>query len=124
MLATMDIAITKVERSKLQDLNLENLPFGKYFTDHMLEADYENGEWKNIEIKPFQPLLLSPSLAALHYGQAIFEGVKAYKNADGDAFVFRPQDNFTRFNISAERMQMPLVPEDLFIEGMKQLVAL
>lgn len=124
MLATMEIATTKVERSKLQDLNLENIPFGRYFSDHMLEADYENGEWKNIEIRPYQPLLLSPSLAALHYGQAIFEGIKAYKDEDGEAYIFRPQDNFRRFNISAERMQMPPVPEDLFMEGMKQLVAL
>lgn len=120
----MDISITKAERSKLQDLSLENLPFGKYFTDHMLEADYENGEWKNVEIKPYQPLLLSPSLAALHYGQAIFEGIKAYKDADGNAYISRPHDNFTRFNISAERMQMPQVPEELFMEGMRQLVAL
>ena len=124
MIATMDIAVNKVERSKLQDLNLDNLPFGKFFTDHMLEADYESGEWKNIEIKPYQPLLLSPSLAALHYGQAIFEGVKAYKDADGNAYIFRPQDNFTRFNVSAQRMQMPAVPEELFIDGMKQVVAL
>ncbi len=124
MTAAMDISITKAERSKLQDLNLENLPFGKYFSDHMLEADYENGEWKNIEIKPYQPLLLSPSLAALHYGQSIFEGIKAYKNAEGEAFIFRPHDNFQRFNVSAQRMQMPTVPEELFIEGMKQLVAL
>ena len=124
MTVAMDISIRKAERSKLQDLNLENLPFGKYFTDHMLEADYENGEWKNIEIKPYQPLLLSPSLAALHYGQAIFEGIKAYKDSEGNAFIFRPQDNFKRFNISAERMQMPAVPEELFIEGMRQLIDL
>ena len=124
MLATMDIAVTKVEQSKLQDLNLENIPFGKFFSDHMLEADYENGEWKNVEIKPYQPLLLSPSVAALHYGQAIFEGIKAYKDNEGAAFIFRPQDNFRRFNISAERMQMPAVPEEIFMEGMKQLVAL
>jgi branched-chain amino acid aminotransferase len=124
MTAAMDILITKAETSKLKDLNLDALPFGRYFTDHMLEADYENGEWKNIEIKPYQPLLLSPSVAALHYGQAIFEGIKAYKNAEDDAFIFRPQDNFKRFNISAERMQMPVVPEELFIEGMKQLIAL
>jgi len=124
MIASMDIAINKVERSKLQDLNLENLPFGKFFTDHMLEADYEGGEWKNIEIKPYQPLLLSPSVAALHYGQAIFEGIKAYKDAKGNAYIFRPYDNYKRFNISAERMQMPAVPEDIFMEGMKQLVAL
>src|SRR5829696_8426987 len=124
MLATLDITVTRAEQSKLKDINLENVPFGKYFTDHMLEADYENSEWKNVEIKPYQPLLLSPSLAALHYGQAIFEGIKAYKNQDGEAFIFRPYDNFKRFNISAERMAMPSVPEDIFMEGMKQLVAL
>lgn len=90
----------------------------------MLEADYENGEWKNAEIKPYQPLLLEPSVAAIHYGQAIFEGIKAYKHQNGEAFIFRPKDNYSRFNISAERMQMPAVPEELFIEGMRQLVAL
>jgi branched-chain amino acid aminotransferase len=124
MIAAMDISITKAETSKLKDLDLENLPFGRFFSDHMLEADYENGEWKNIEIKPYQPLLLSPSLAALHYGQAIFEGIKAYKDRNGNPFIFRPYDNFHRFNISAERMQMPAVPEELFIEGMRQLIAL
>ncbi|MBN8674150.1 MAG: branched-chain amino acid aminotransferase [Chitinophagales bacterium] len=124
MIAAMDISVTKAETSKLKDLDLENLPFGRFFSDHMLEADYENGEWKNIEIKPYQPLLLSPSLAALHYGQAIFEGIKAYKDRNGNPFIFRPYDNFHRFNISAERMQMPPVPEELFIEGMRQLIAL
>jgi len=118
----MEIPVTKVERSKLNDIPLENIPFGKYFTDHMLEADYENGEWKNVEIKPYQPLLLSPSLAALHYGQAIFEGIKAYKDPQGNASIFRPYDNFRRFNISAGRMEMPAVPEDIFIEGMRKLV--
>src|ERR1700709_2551498 len=98
MIASMDITVNKAEHSKLQDLSLENLPFGKYFTDHMLEADYEDGEWKNIEIKPYQPLLLDPSTAAIHYGQAIFEGIKAYKDKDGNAFIFRPYDNLKRFN--------------------------
>ncbi len=124
MTAAMDITITKAERSKLQDLNLENLPFGKYFSDHMLEADYENGEWKNVEIKPYQPLLLNPSVAAIHYGQSIFEGIKAYKDRQGEAYIFRPHDNFRRFNISAERMQMPAVPEEIFMDGMKQLIQL
>lgn len=124
MIDAFRIPVTKIERSKLHDIPLENIPFGKYFTDHMLEADFENGEWRNVEIKPYQPLLISPSLAALHYGQAIFEGVKAYKNASGEAFIFRPHDNFKRFNLSAERMQMPPVPEHLFVDGMKQLVAL
>jgi branched-chain amino acid aminotransferase len=124
MIAASSIPVTKIERSKLNDIPLENIPFGRYFTDHMLEADYENGEWKNIEIKPYQPLLMSPSMAAIHYGQSIFEGIKAYKDGKGNAFIFRPHDNFKRFNISAERMQMPLVPEDLFIEGMRQLIEL
>ena len=124
MIAAVDINVTKVEHSKLNDLSLENIPFGKYFSDHMLEADYENGEWKNVEIKPYQPLVIEPSLMALHYGQSIFEGIKAYKDADGNAVVFRPYDNFKRFNISAERMCMPAVPEEVFIEGMKQLIEL
>ena len=122
MIAAADFNITKVERSKLNDMNLQNLPFGKFFTDHMLEADYEDGEWKNVEIKPYQPLLLSPSVAALHYGQSIFEGIKAYKNKQGEAYIFRPFDNFRRFNISAARMAMPEVPEEIFIEGMRQLI--
>ena len=124
MTAAVDINVTKVELSKLNQLSLENLPFGKYFTDHMLEADYENGEWKNVEIKPYQPLLLEPSLSALHYGQAIFEGIKAYRDKAGSAYIFRPYENFKRFNLSAERMCMPVVPEEIFIEGMKLLVDL
>jgi len=124
MIAAADFNITKVERSKLNDINLENIPFGKYFTDHMLEVDYEDGEWKTVEIKPYQPLLMAPSLAAIHYGQAIFEGIKAYKHPDGEAYMFRPQDNFRRFNISAERMQMPQVPEEIFMEGLRTLINL
>ncbi len=124
MIAAADFNITKVERSKLKDINLENIPFGKYFTDHMLEVDYEDGEWKTPEIKPYQPMLMEPSLAAIHYGQAIFEGVKAYKNEAGEAYIFRPHDNFKRFNASAERMQMPAIPEYIFMEGMKMLIEL
>jgi branched-chain amino acid aminotransferase len=122
MIDVMEMKITLAQRSKLQEISLDHLPFGKYFTDHMLEADYENGEWKHVEIKPYQPLLLEPSLAALHYGQAIFEGIKAYRNQEGHAAIFRPLDNFKRFNISAERMQMPAVPEEIFMEGMRQLI--
>ena len=124
MIAAADFNITRIERSKLKDINLENIPFGKYFTDYMLEVDYEDGEWKTPEIKPYQPLLLEPSLAAIHYGQSIFEGVKAYKNPEGEAQIFRPIDNFKRFNLSAKRMQMPEVPEYIFMEGMKTLINL
>lgn len=124
MIAASDFSITKVNNSKLEDIVLENIPFGKYFTDHMLEADYDDGVWKNIEIKPFQPLSISPALAAIHYGQAIFEGVKAYKYADGRSAIFRPYDNFKRFNLSAERMQMPQVPEHIFMDGLQALLDL
>jgi len=124
MTEALDILVTKVERSKLNEMNFDELPFGRYFTDHMLEADYENGEWKNVEIKPYQPLLMEPSMAALHYGQAIFEGIKAYKDENSNAFIFRPYDNLRRFNLSAERMNMPTVPEEIFIEGMRRLIAL
>ena len=124
MIDAMDIRVTKVERSKINEINFNDLPFGKYFTDHMLEADFEGGEWQSVEIKPYQPLQLEPSLAALHYGQAIFEGIKAYKNREGKAFILRPYDNFKRFNISADRMQMPQVPEEIFIEGMRRLIEL
>jgi branched-chain amino acid aminotransferase len=124
MVAAADFNITKVERSKLNEMSLENIPFGKYFSDHMLEVDFEDEEWKTVEIKPYQPLLLSPSVAALHYGQSIFEGMKAYRNKENDALIFRPFDNLKRFNISAKRMQMPQIPEEIFIEGLKELIKL
>ena len=124
MIAAPGFHITRVERSKLTDINLENLPFGKYFTDHMLEVDFEQGKWNIPEIKPYQPLLLEPSLAALHYGQSIFEGIKAYKNSRGEAHIFRPSDNHQRFNISADRMFMPAVPEEIFMDGMRELINL
>ena len=124
MVAAAEFNVTRAERSKLHTLTLESIPFGKYFTDHMLETDYEDGEWKTVGIKPYEPLLLSPSLAALHYGQAIFEGVKAFKNQAGEVQIFRPYENFKRFNISAERMEMPKIPEEIFMGGMKRLVKL
>lgn len=124
MIAAADFLVTKIDKSKLSEINLENVPFGKYFTDHMLEVDCINGEWQTPQIKPYQDLQLSPATAALHYGQAIFEGIKAYATADGSVQIFRPYDNFKRFNISAQRMQMPEVPEEIFMDGMKKLIAL
>lgn len=117
-----NISVSRIEKSRLNNASLENIPFGKHFTDHMLVADYINGKWENVSIVPYENLSLSPSLAALHYGQAIFEGVKAYRDKSGNAFIFRPHDNFNRFNISARRMNMPEVPESIFIEGMRQLI--
>jgi len=122
MTASANFNITLIESSKLHAMSLEDLPFGRYFTDHMLEVDYEKGKWKKAEIKPYHALSFDPSLSALHYGQAIFEGVKAYKNQEGEPMIFRPYENLKRFNLSADRMEMPQVPEEIFIEGMKELV--
>jgi branched-chain amino acid aminotransferase len=124
MIAALDIQVTKTLKSRLSEMDFNNLPFGKYYTDHMLEVDYKDGHWQKVAIRPFQSLSLSPGLSAIHYGQSIFEGIKAYKDREGNPFIFRPFDNFRRFNLSAERMQMPAVPEEIFIEGMRRLIEL
>jgi branched-chain amino acid aminotransferase len=124
MIAALDIQVTKTSKSRLSEIDFDHLPFGKHFTDHMLEVDYADGEWKKVVIRSFQDLSLSPALAAIHYGQSIFEGIKAYKDREGHPFIFRPFDNFRRFNLSAERMNMPVVPEEIFVEGMRRLVEL
>ncbi|MCA6473736.1 MAG: branched chain amino acid aminotransferase, partial [Chitinophagaceae bacterium] len=118
------IQIIRVDKSALGDLDFKNLPFGKVFTDHLLEADYIDGQWTNVCIRPFHSLQLSPATAVFHYGQAIFEGIKAYKTEDGKVSIFRPEENFKRFNLSAVRMDMPEVPESIFMEGMRQLIEL
>jgi branched-chain amino acid aminotransferase len=123
-MSTHSIPVTKNQNPKLPTYNMDEIAFGKNFSDHMLVADYENGEWKNVEIKPYAPFQVDPSCATLHYGQTIFEGVKAYKNEKGEVVIFRPDQNFIRFNTSAERMQMPAIPEWIFMEGMKQLIKL
>ena len=118
------IKITKGTKSRLNEIDFDNLAFGKVYADHMLVADFDGKEWTNAEILPFQHLSVSPSNAAWHYGQAIFEGIKAYKDPQGRPVIFRPYDNFKRFNSSAERMGMVTVPEWLFIGGLDLLVGL
>jgi len=118
------IAIQKTEKSRLSEFDQNNIVFGKLFSDHMFMADYADGKWSEAEIMPYGPIPMTPALSALHYGQAIFEGMKAYKNDKGEVFLFRPYDNHKRINISAERMAMPTIPEELFMEGLKQLVKL
>jgi branched-chain amino acid aminotransferase len=124
MAETMDIPVTRVKRSRLAEMDFNHLPFGRYFSDHMLEADYADGQWRKVSIRPYQPISFEPSLMALHYGQSIFEGIKAYRFQNGEAVIYRPYDNLRRFNISADRMEMPAVPEHIFIDGMRQLIAL
>jgi branched-chain amino acid aminotransferase len=121
---TLKIDIQPTRKSRISELDIENLVFGRMFSDHMLVADYKNGVWDNVHIVPYEKIAMSPSMSALHYGQAIFEGLKAYKNEKGEILVSRPYDNQRRLNISAERMAMPNVPEELFIEGLSQLLKL
>jgi branched-chain amino acid aminotransferase len=118
------IKVTKAATSKWDSTDFNNLPFGKLFTDHMLIAEYKDGAWGDPEILPYGPLHFDPSLTTLHYGQSIFEGIKAFRMKDGSAAIFRPYENLKRFNTSAHRMAMPDVPEFHFIEGMKQLLTL
>lgn len=123
-IATPEIKIKKTEASRIDQLNQDNIQFGKLYADHMYIAKYENGAWLTPEIIPYGNLSMSPATTFFHYGQAIFEGVKAYRNPQGEVTVFRPHDNWQRMNASAKRMAMPEVPEELFIEGMRALIEL
>ncbi len=122
MTETLDIKVTKTNHSRLQETDFSNLPFGRTFSDHMFVADYIDGEWKNFEIVPYGEIGLSPAISALHYGQAFFEGIKAYKHADGQVTIFRPDKNAIRFNKSAERLCMPALPEEIFIQSIAAVV--
>ena len=120
----ISIKITKTTHSRINTCDFNDIQFGTVFSDHMFVVDYEEGKWINPEILPFGPLSLSPSTFALHYGQAIFEGMKAYKNTNGEAQLFRPKDNIKRLNQSANRMAMAELPEEIFMEGLKQLISI
>jgi branched-chain amino acid aminotransferase len=116
--------ITRTAASRLTDELRENQPFGTTFADHMLLATCRDGRWSDGEILPFQELPMSPASSVLHYAQAIFEGFKAHRTADGRVAVFRPFENFARMNRSAARMAMPAVPQEIFIGGLLELLRL
>jgi branched-chain amino acid aminotransferase len=120
----ISIKINKTQQSRIDQCDFENIEFGKIFSDHMFKVDFMDGNWQNPQILPYGPILMAPSISALHYGQAIFEGMKAFKNPNGDALLFRPMDNIIRLNESAVRMGMPEIPEELFMEGLSTLVSL
>tara|TARA_R110002073_G_scaffold313380_3_gene485314 strand:- start:23547 stop:24602 length:1056 start_codon:yes stop_codon:yes gene_type:complete len=118
----IDIKIQPIETSKIDAVDFNNLSFGSVFSDHMFECDYINGSWINPTIKPYGPVTLNPSAKIFHYGQSIFEGMKAYKDKDGDVFLFRPSDNCKRLNISGNRMMIPEISEEIFMAGLKKLL--
>lgn len=99
-----------------------NLPFGKYFTDHQFMLDYEDGRWVNPRIVPYGPVEMDPAAMVFHYGQAVFEGMKAYRAEDGRVLLFRPEANFRRLNVSDERMCIPHLDEELALHALKQLL--
>ncbi|MGG7035566.1 MAG: branched-chain amino acid aminotransferase [Flavobacterium sp.] len=119
---TMEIDIRKVSASKINTIDFDKLTFGATFTDHMFFCDYVDGKWQKPQITPYEPFTVDPSTMVFHYGQAIFEGMKAYKDENDDVWLFRPDQNFERFNKSAERMAMPAVDEDVFMSGLHQLI--
>ncbi|GAB3835029.1 branched-chain amino acid aminotransferase [Hymenobacter jeollabukensis] len=124
MLDTLTIRTQRTPASRLGELDPANIEFGKTFADHMFVVDYTNGEWQEPQIVPFGDMTVSPANSALHYGQSIFEGMKAYRTASGEVQLFRPLDNCRRLNLSAVRMCMPEIPEELFMQGLLQLVRL
>lgn len=119
-----EIDVVPVLTSKIDSIDFENIAFGTVFTDHMLVCDFRNGQWEKPIIKPYEPFLIDPSAKVFHYGQAIFEGMKAYKDANDAVWIFRPDQNLERFNHSAERLAMPVIPETIFIDGLKKLLSI
>ena len=124
MTETLNFDVTTVAESRIHQFDPNNITFGSLFTDHMLVADYIDGQWQTPKILPFGEISYNPALASLHYGQSIFEGMKAFKNDNDEVLMFRPQDNWRRFNISADRMCMAQIPEEIFIGGLEELLRL
>ncbi len=121
---TNEIVVVKSETSKIYDVDFSNLVFGRVFTDHMFTCDFEDGKWHTPKIIPYQAMTIEPSARVFHYGQAVFEGMKAYKDEDGKIFLFRPDENAKRINTSASRLAIPEFPESYFFEGLETLLKL
>ncbi len=122
MLATIEIEKHLVGESRVSQVDFDNIPFGKVYADHMFISDFQDGEWREFRIVPYRGLQLSPATATIHYGQSVFEGMKAYKDQQGAALLFRPLDNHKRLNVSAIRMCIPEIPEEIFMAGLTDLI--
>ncbi|UTW62125.1 branched-chain amino acid aminotransferase [bacterium SCSIO 12741] len=119
-----EIRIEKTNQTRIGEFDENNLKFGREFTDHMFVADYHDGEWQDARIIPYQNLSLSPATSFIHYGQSIFEGLKAHKSENGEILVFRPDANWKRMNESAHRMCMAQLPRELFMDSIIKLLQL
>lgn len=113
--------IQKTTKTRLENFDPENFSFGNTFIDHMVICEYENGKWGDVRLVPYGPLEFTPAMMGVNYGQACFEGMKAYKDKDGQVFLFRVDKNFERINKSAERLAIPQIPKEVFIEGLMAL---
>lgn len=118
------IKITRTEKTRMDKVDFDNLGFGVYLSDHVYMSENKNGSWNEGEIKPYGPMAVEPAMCTLHYGQTIFEGMKAYMLEDGSVNLFRPDKNIDRLNISAERICIPPFPKERFLEAIKELVTL
>ena len=123
-LKTHSVSVEKVEISKINNVDFNNLIFGNTFTDYMFECDYKDGSWQNPTVKPYGTLTISPAAKVFHYGQAVFEGMKAYKDDDGKIWLFRPDENFKRINKSSKRLAIPEFPKEFFFEALNTLLTL
>ncbi len=119
-----DIIIKQTNRSRISEVDFNALEFGKYVADHMLVCDYDDGEWQQPMIVPFANLSLNPATLALHYGQTVFEGMKAFRMSDGRINIFRLEKHYERLVRSLDRMCMAAPPKEVFIEGLVKLVGL
>jgi len=119
-----NISFQPISQSKIHSVDFDNIPFGEVFSDHMFVADYYDGAWQDLRIVPFGPITMSPANLTLHYGQAIFEGMKAFKNQSGAPVLFRPEMHAKRLNASGARLCIPEFPEDLFLQALHQLVGI
>lgn len=124
MFNSIEISVQKASRSRIDEVDFNNLGFGKEVTDNMFVAEYKNGSWNDARILPFGKLSIAPTALALHYGQTVFEGMKAFRMADGRISIFRMDKHFQRFNASLQRMCMPVVPYGLFTDSIKQLITI
>ncbi|BDS10632.1 branched-chain amino acid aminotransferase [Aureispira anguillae] len=116
------VKVQLAEKSRREGLDIDNLPFGKTFSDHMFVADYKDGAWQNCQLIPYGDISFAPSMMALHYGQSVFEGMKAnISTQTGEPVLFRAKKHAQRFNRSSERLRMPAVPEELFLEAVNSL---
>src|SRR5436305_13913450 len=117
-----DIKVRKVKVSRLSELDMQKLDFGSFISDHMFYCKFENKDWQLPTVVPFENISLSPATLALHYGQSIFEGMKAFRMNDGRINIFRIEKHYERLNRSLQRMCMPYIPYDLFVNGLRKLI--